>query len=71
MRPARVAIGQVSIRAASALEARRLADRLPAALERALDAIRRGPALPAPRTPADRAARAIALRIAEKLEAQP
>lgn len=57
--PVRVGIGCVRISAASGLDARRLADALPAALERALLNAFGAPA-PASKSPADTAARQIA-----------
>lgn len=60
--PVRVAIDRIRIRAASGLEARRLGDALPAAIERALSAMIAGAPPPAghPLAPADEAAARVA-----------
>ena len=68
-RPARVAIGAIEIRAASALEARRLADALPAALDRAFARPGAGAqAAPRRQRPADRVAAEIARAVEQRLE---
>jgi hypothetical protein len=72
-RPLQVAIREVAIKAASPLAARRLADALPAALERALARL----SAPAPprgvlrQRPADRVAAQVAGTVAANLKAQP
>jgi hypothetical protein len=60
--PVRVAIDRISVSAESGLEARRLGDSLPAAIERALSAMIAGTAPPPgrPLAPADEAAARIA-----------
>jgi hypothetical protein len=70
-RPARVAIGEIAIAAASPLEARRLADALPAALERAFARLAAHPSLVVPlrQRAADRVAAQIAKKVFERLEA--
>ena len=67
-RPVSVSIGAIRVRAASGLDARRLADALPAALARALAGLGPSGETPAPRgdSPADRAARAIAAEVARR-----
>jgi hypothetical protein len=71
-RPVRVAIGEIAIAAASPLQARRLADALPAALDRAFArlAARAPPAVPLRQRPADRVAAEIVKTVAERLEAK-
>jgi hypothetical protein len=64
--PVRLEIGRIRILAASGLEARRLSDALPAALERALA---RPVAVQRRRTPADEAASAIVSQIMKRVEA--
>lgn len=67
-RPVRVNIREIAVSAASPLEARRLADRLPAALERALARLASGaPGLRRP-SGADRVAEQVAAAIAGRLE---
>jgi hypothetical protein len=70
-RPLRVAIGEIGITAASPLEARRLADALPAALNRAFARLPTGaPPIVQPRQRrVDRVAAQIARAVAERLEA--
>lgn len=67
-RPLRVEIGRVTVAAASAIDARRLADQLPGALERALATVASGrePG-PRPASPAEQAAAAIAAEVSERL----
>ena len=70
-RPVRVAIGEIAIAAASPLEARRLADALPAALERAFAQLAAPTPQAAPRQrAADRAAAEITRAVVERLEAR-
>lgn len=64
--PLRLEIGRIRISAASGLDARRLSDALPAALERALA---QPGAVPRRRTPADEAASAIVRQIMARVEA--
>jgi hypothetical protein len=66
----RIAIREVGITAASPVEARRLVDALPAALERAFARLRAGaPAIAQPRPrPADRVAVMIARAVLRRLE---
>jgi hypothetical protein len=61
-RPTRVSIGEIAVRGASAIEARRLADALPAALERALSGRNHTWLRP---SPADRVAAQIVEAMAE------
>lgn len=67
--PLRVAIGRIKVSAASGLEARRLGDALPAAIERALAAMIEGapPASGRPLGPADEAAARIAQAVGARL----
>jgi hypothetical protein len=67
-RPVRIAIRNIAITAASPLEARRHADALPAALERAFARLRSG--APEPRRPraADRIAAEVARAVAQRIE---
>ncbi len=69
-RPVRVAIGEIAIAAVSPLQARRLADALPAALDRAFArlAAHAPPAVPLRQRPADRVATQIARAVSERLE---
>ena len=69
-RRVRVAIREIAIAAASPLEARRLADALPAALDRAFARLTAGaqPVLPLRQRPVDRVAAQIARAVAERLE---
>ena len=71
-RPLHVTIREIGITAASPLEARRLADALPAAIERAFAR----PAGASPNTPlrhrrVDRVAAQIARTVADRLKARP
>lgn len=69
--PVRVAIRHVAIRAASGIEARRIADGLGRALERALRSELTGDAgrgAPRPRRPVDRAAHELAAVIAARVQ---
>lgn len=67
LRPLRVEIGSIRISAASGLDARRLADALPAAIERAL-AARSSPPPPGRRlAPADQVAAEVAQAVAARL----
>ena len=72
-RPLRVAIGEIGITAASPLEARRLADALPAAIERAFARLRTGAPTGAPvrQGRVDRVAAQIVRSVSERLGAQP
>ncbi len=72
-RPLHLVIREVGVTAASPLEARRLANALPAALERALARLPAyAPRDGAPRQrPVDRVAAQIASIVAEKLRARP
>jgi len=67
-RPLKVAIDRITVAAASGLDARRLADSLPGALERALANLASGrePAR-GPASPAEQAAAAIAAEVGERL----
>ena len=69
--PLRIEIGRIRVSAASGLEARRLGDALPAAIERALSAMIEGtpPASGRPLGPADEAAARIAQTVGERLKA--
>jgi len=69
-RPLRCSIREIAIAAVSPLEARHLADALPAALERALARLRSGAPSVVPIRPrtADQVAAQIVRSIAEKLE---
>ena len=69
-RPLRCSVREIAIAAASPLEARHLADALPAALERALARLRAGAptVVPIRPRPADQVAAQIVRAIAEKLE---
>ena len=71
-RPIRIAIREIGIAAASPLEARRLADPLPAALDRAFARLTAGarPVVPLRQRPVDRVAAQIARAVAERLEAK-
>lgn len=62
--PLRLAIGRITVSAASGLDARRLADALPGALERALASPAPGPGFP---SPAEQAAAQIAAAVRERL----
>jgi len=66
-RPVRLRIGQLTISAASRIEARRLADALPAALERALSS---GHPVRPPRRPGERVAAQLAELIAAQVRRQ-
>ena len=68
-RPVRVAIGRISVSADSGLEARRLGDALPAAIERALAGMIAGTPPPSGRPPpaADRAAAQVAEIVAGRM----
>jgi hypothetical protein len=66
-RPVWLRIGRLTVTGASGIEARRLADLLPAALERALSS---GPPAPPPRRSGDRVAAQLAHLIAERVRAQ-
>jgi hypothetical protein len=68
-RPVRVAIREIGLTAVSPLEARRLADALPVALERALAQLQSGAQGAAPRQQraADRVAAEIARTVAERM----
>jgi len=70
-RPVHLAIRQIGIVAASPLQARRLADALPAALERALarQSVSPGPVLR--QQPAERVAAQIAEVIRERIRTRP
>jgi hypothetical protein len=69
--PVRIAIREIAVTARSPLEARRLADALPAALERAFARQRAG--APEPRRPraADKAAAEVVRAVAQRLERAP
>lgn len=67
-RPVHIAIRQLRVTGASSLDARRLADALPAALDRAMGRLADGGAATARPGPADRAADQIAHAIAQRLE---
>jgi len=66
-RPVRLRIGQLTISAASGIEARRLADALPAALERALSS---GHPMRLQRHPSERVAAQLAELIAARVRSQ-
>jgi hypothetical protein len=68
--PVRIVIGEISISAASSLEARRLADALPAALERAFVQFERSAVdvLPRRPRPADRVAAQVVRAVRGQLE---
>lgn len=69
-RALRVEIGRITVAGASGLEARRLADSLPGALERALADLASGrAALARPTSPAEQAAARIAAEVGERLKA--
>ena len=68
-RPIRIAIREIRVEAVSALEARRLADALPAALDRAFVRLTEGKVgVAAVRNPADRVAAQIADAVAVQIE---
>jgi hypothetical protein len=69
-RPIRVAIREIGIAAASPLEARRLADALPSALDRAFAQLAGGvrPVGPLRQRPVDRVAAEIVRAVAARLE---
>ncbi len=67
-RPVHISIGQLRVTGASSLDARRLADALPAALDRAMTRLAAG-APPMPRVgAADRVADQIVQAVAQQLE---
>ena len=68
-RPVRLTIDRITVSAASGLEARRLADALPGALEQAMRrTIAGAEAGPALVSPAERAAAEVAAAVAQRLE---
>ena len=72
-RAVRVAIREVRIAAASSIDARRLADAMPAALERELSGLRARKTVPFDRRahPVDRVAREISNAIVDRLRTAP